>query len=950
MEKVCTLLLTDIVDSTAINSRVGDATMVALWDQHDSGSRKLARQFGGTEVDRSDGFLMLFDDAGSAVAFAIAYHHFLAALPVPLRARAGLHIGPLTLHHRTPSDPRWGGKPLEVVGIAKAMTARLMTLAAPGQTLASSSVAQALAGSGQRCQRHGHWRFKGVDEPVEVFEVGDDDAPFMPPPDAEKAQRLVQRAGQWVATREVPRHVPAERDSFHGRVHELRRIATLFERGQRLVVLHGPGGVGKTRLALRHAWGWLGGYPGGVFFCDLSSATSADGLLHAVGRAFGTPPGVDPVAELAAVIAGHGDCLVVLDNFEQIVELAAGTLGDWLDAAPQARFLVTSRDGLGLAGEQRVEVEPLAESPAVALFHDRAMAVDPHYDAAGADAAVMSALVARLDGLPLALELAAARAAVLPPALLLQRIEDRFRLLTSRGGRPARQATLRAAIDWSWDGLAGAEKTALAQLSVFDGGFTLAAAEAVVGEGGPAVDGGAADRLQALVERSLVRTLPGGRFDLLVAIKAYAAERRPGFGEAAAFARHAAYFAGWTETDATAERCADVGNLVAACRHAMATGAPAQAAQLLQLSWTALRLSGPFRAGAELAAACRGLVGTDASSSLAAIEWVSAAARYAMGELQAARDHVQAGLAALHGASSAVLAARLHGLAGELAAQGEDPEQADEHLRLGLDFANASGDASTRCQLLNALGATASDRGQLALAQQHYEAALRIAEAAGLQAWRGGLLGNLGWIHHAAGRLDPAREAFESALGLAQHSGDRRWEGNARCNLGLIHHEQGHHAQARVELERSLDIARRIGHVALECTVNCNLGLVCEALDDLPGACRLHSAALNATASLGDTQLQAQLHAYLGSALARNGQPGEALASVQAGLALVQPDNAPVRAVLACAEAEAAIAASRPEAAADALAAAQALLREMALGQETELGRWVGRIEASGRG
>jgi predicted ATPase/class 3 adenylate cyclase/Tfp pilus assembly protein PilF len=950
MHNVHTLLLTDIVDSTAINSRLGDAAMSTLWEQHDRGSRELARQFSGTEVDRSDGFLMLFDDAEAALGFVMAYHRFLAALPVPLQARAGLHIGPLTLHHRTPDDIHWGGKPLEVVGIAKAMTARLMSLAGAGQTLASGEVAQALAGSAQRCHRHGHWRFKGIDEPVEVFEVGDDHAPFMPPPDAEKAHRVVERAGQWVATRDVPRHLPAERDSFHGRSAELRRIAALFGRGERLVVLHGPGGVGKTRLALRHAWGWLGGYPGGVYFCDLASAASADGLLHAVGRAFGMPLGSEPVAELAGVIAGHGDCLVVLDNFEQIVALAPATLGHWLDAAPTARFLVTSRDGMGLAGEQRVEVEPLAEAPAITLFHDRALAVDPNYDAARIDATVMRSLVSRLDGLPLALELAAARAAVLPPATLLQRIEDRFRLLTSRGGRPARQATLRAAIDWSWDGLAASEKAALAQLSVFDDGFTLAAAEAVVDAGGPGADAIVADCLQALVDRSLVRRLHNGRFGLLVAIKAYAAEKLPAFDEAAALARHAAYFAGWTEADATAERCADVGNLVAACRQAAAAGQQALAAQLLQLSWAALRLTGPFRAGVELAAACRDLSGAEVSSTVVAIEWVAGAARYVMGELDAAREHVQRGLAALDGTSPARLAARLHGLAGELAAQGDDPALADEHLRVGLAFADESADASTRCQLLNALGATASDRGQLGLAEQHYEAALRIAEAAGLPAWRGGLLGNLGWLHHATGRLDQAREAFEGALDLAQASGDRRWEGNARCNLGLIHHEQGRHAQARVELERSLEIAQRIGHVALECTVTCNLGLVCEALGDLPGACRLHAAALSAAASLGDTQMQAQLQAYLASTLARSGRAAEAVAGVQAGHAMVQPGNVPVRALLACAEAEAAIAAGDPDAAGRALATAQALQREMGLGPETELGRWVGRVVTNVRG
>jgi predicted ATPase/class 3 adenylate cyclase len=939
MDKVCSLLLTDIVDSTAINSRLGDAAMATLWEQHDSGSRELARQFGGTEVDRSDGFLMLFDDVGAALGFVIAYHRFLAALPVPLQARAGLHFGPLTLHHRTPDDIHWGGKPLEVVGIAKAMTARLMTLAGAGQTLTSIAVAQALAGSGQRCHRHGHWRFKGIDEPVEVFEVGDDGAPFMPPPDAEKAHRVVERAGQWVATRDVPRHLPAERDSFHGRSAELRSIAALFERGERLVVLHGPGGVGKTRLALRYAWGWLGGYPGGVYFCDLSAATGVDGLLHAVGRAFGMPLGSEPVAELAGVISGHGNCLVVLDNFEQIVALAPATLGAWLDAAPAARFLVTSRDGLGLTGEQRVAVEPLAEAPAIDLFNDRALAVDPSYDAARIDAAVMRSLIRHLDGLPLALELAAARAAVLPPATLLQRIEDRFGILTSRRGRPARQATLRAAIDWSWDGLAADEAAALAQLAVFEDGFSLAAVEGVLQVPG---DTPAIDLLQTLLDKSLLRRSGSARFDLLVAIRAYAAERLQGDAERLAWARHAEWFAALSESDVTAERYADAANLVAACRRAIGVAEPALLARLLERAWAALRRTGPLGVALDLAADCASAVEADADAA-AAVAAVAGGACFSMGAFGPAREHARRGLGLITDRTGDGVAARLHCLAGELAAQSGDGESAARHLDSGLALATRSGDASLKCQLLNALGAAAADQGRLDPSRRHYEAALRIAEDAGLAVWRGGLLGNLGWVHHATGRLEPARVAFAEALQWALDSGDRRWEGNARCNLGLIAHEQGDHASAQHEFEQALALARRIGHGALECTVTCNLGLVREALGDLKGACGLHAAAVAAAGALGDAPLQAQMLAYEASALARSGHASEALARVERGWALAGAD--PLRAVLLCARAEAAAAAGRLDDCREALAQAKRLAVALGAGQDSELGLWLVRVE-----
>jgi predicted ATPase len=949
MDPRCVLVLTDIVDSTAINSRIGDAAMAAVWEAHDSGSRDLARRFGGTEIDRSDGFLMLFDDAGSALGFVVAYHRFLATLPVPLQARAGLHIGPLTLHRRTPSDANWGGKPLEVVGLAKAMTARLMALAGAGQTLASEPFALALAGSG-RCQLHGHWRFKGVDEPVAVYEVGDEDAPFMPPPDAEKARRVLLQRGQWVGAAEVPRHLPTERDSFHGRAAELRRIAALFERGERLVVVHGPGGVGKTRLALRHAWGWLASYPGGVYFCDAAAARGTDGLLQAVGRALRAPLGADPAAQLGAAIHGHGPCLVVLDNVEQVVDEANELLGRWLDAAPLARWLVTSRDALGLVGEQRVAVEPLEAVPAIALFHDRAAAVDARYDAGLVDAEVMRALVSRLDGLPLALELAAARAAMLAPAELLQRLEDRFALLASRSGRPERHLTLRAAIAWSWEALSLGEAAALAQLSVFEDGFTLAAAEGVVRVDGQA---GIVDLLQSLVDKSLVRRPHAGRFELLGSIREFAAEQLAPDRARAAWERHALHFAALDEGQATADRCADVGNLVLACRRSAGHVSPAVLVALLRNAWSALRLTGPLALAVELAAAIEPAVADDTPAA-AAVAAVAGAACFSMGAFEPARTHVGRGLALLAPLADGAgdeLAARLHCLAGELAAQAGQAGAAEHHLRIGLECAVRNGDASLRCQLLNAMGATASDLGHAEAARGHYEAALAIAESAGLAAWRGGLLGNLGWVHHAAGRLDAARDAFTQALHWALASGDRRWEGNARSNLGLVAHEQGDHASAQREFEAALALARRIGHGALECTVTCNLGLVREALDDLAGACRLHAAAVAVAGALGDAPLQAQMLAYEVSALARSGHAADATARVHRGWALAGAAAAdPLRAVLLCAQVEAAAAAGRREESLQALAQAREVAAALGAGPESELGRWVARLEVFSRG
>ena len=536
-----TLLYTDIEGSTALNARLGDAAMAEVWAQHDRGSRNLLRQWRGREIDRSDGFLALFDSVHDAADFAASYHAMLATMPVPLRARAGLHLGPLELRHTPVDELALGAKPLEPVGIGKAFSARLMALAQGGQTLASRDAATALANSGWHCHSHGHWRFKGLAEPTEVFELGRVDGAFAPPPDGEKAERVLRVNGQWASVRAVPHSLPAERDSFVGRGADLTALGRRLREGARLVTLHGPGGMGKTRLALRYAWAWRGGYPGGVWFCDLSQARSLDGLLQAVAHGLDVPlSGGDPVTQLGRAVAGREHCLLILDNFEQVAAHAADSLGRWLEAAPSARFIVTSRELLRLPGEHTLALAPLPGADAVELFHQRAMAAYSGYMPLAVDEAVVGELVEMLDGLPLAIELAAPRVRVMAPEDLLARMGDRFRLLASERGRPQRQATLYATLQWSWELLSVAEQSALAQMSVFEGGLNWAAAEAVIelGEDGPWL----VELVQGLVDKSLLRPLPAQRMALLLSVADFAAAKlaaSPG-GAASAKARQVA--------------------------------------------------------------------------------------------------------------------------------------------------------------------------------------------------------------------------------------------------------------------------------------------------------------------------------------------------------------------------------------------------------------------------
>lgn len=310
-------------------------------------------------------------------------------------------------------------------------------------------------------------------------------------------------AGLWLPLRQLPHSLRAERDAFVGRRRTLQALAQRFDAGARLVSLLGIGGGGKTRAATRYGWAWMGEYPGGVWFCDLAPARSIEGIASAVAQGLQIPLGPeDPVVQLGHAIAGRGPCLVILDNFEHLARHAEATLGRWLDRAMDARFLVTTRGVLGITGEETLALAPMQPDDAQALFLRRAEAARRDFKPGPEDAEAIATLVGLLDGLPLAIELAAARTRTLAPRALLARMSERFKLLASSGGRLDRQATLRATFDWSWGLLPTAEKAALAQLSVFEGGFTLEAAEAVIDFSALEDPPWTLDVLQALVDKA----------------------------------------------------------------------------------------------------------------------------------------------------------------------------------------------------------------------------------------------------------------------------------------------------------------------------------------------------------------------------------------------------------------------------------------------------------------
>lgn len=877
---------TDVVDSTRVHTLLGDDAMAALWARHDAAARELIRRSGGIEIGRADGLLALFDDPAHALAFAHGYHAALAALQPPLTARVGAHHGPVTLRENPAADRELGAVPLEVDGLTLPIAVRAMAVAGGGQTVLTRALVDAAGDAAAAASRSlGHWRLKGVDVPIELLTVADAPTAGQPPQESPRAYRVLQRAGLWVAARELPHNLPAERDPFFGRQAPLAAVQARLDEGARLLTLLGPGGVGKTRLALQHARGWQGDFPGGTWFCDLSAATSASGVHHAVAQALGVPAGgADAAAALAAAIGARGPCLLVLDNFEQVAREASATVGRWLEACAEARFVVTSREVLGLPGEQVFAVAPLERAEAVAMFQDRAAAARGDA-AAGDDEAAVAELVDRLDRLPLAIELAASRARLMTAAQMRERIGQRFQLLAARGGRIDRQATMRATLDWSWELLDATERAVLAQLTVFEGGFEVADAEAVL-RLPPGVTAWVPDVLQALLEKSWLRTLDGRRLGLLRTVQDYAAERLDADAREAAQARHAGHYAGLDEAQATRGRGVELDNIVAACRRAAAAGRE-DAVPLLMHAWAVLHRTGPFEAGAALAAEVRAALPAG-SPAWGRTHRVQGAAETLLGRRDAARGHYRQAEEALRAPGCEAWRSEVLALMAGLEVTDGRLSEADCLLDEAEALVPSTRPDGFTHDVAAARFTAASVRARVHIARDDWEAAgrsfeagLAVALAARQRRWEAGVRGNLGSVAQALGKLDEARIQWQVALALAEELGDRQWAGNTRCNLGLLLVHLGKHVAAREVLEEALAMARSLGHRLLELTTLCNLGIVAEVQQHYGEAVTL----LTSSAEIARTQkvhgLEGLARAYLALALAGAEAEAKALEQLQ---------------------------------------------------------------------
>jgi predicted ATPase/class 3 adenylate cyclase len=541
---VTTYLFTDIEGSTGHWEREPERMRAAL-AQHDAIAQARVTAHRGTVVKTTgDGIHAVFADPLDAVRAAVALQLALAAPDatngIALRVRCGLHAG---VDERRDND---------YFGNAVNRAARVMTAAHGGQILVSQAVAALVA---DRLPKDialldlGQVRLRGLAQLEQVCQV--------------VHPSLQQQFPALRSLAETPNNLPQQLTTFVAREHELAEVAGLLGE-TRLLTLLGGGGFGKTRLSLQVAAKLLDDYPDGVWLVELAPVGDPRLVPQAVASMLGVKedPGF-PVLDALLTFARERRFLLVLDNCEHVVHACAELARQMLEGSAGVTILASSREPLNIRGERTYPLAPLtapAPTPtlradaiaafsAVQLFADRAAAAQPSFRITDDNAAAVAEICHRLDGIPLALELAAARLRSMPVERIAERLSDRFRLLTS-GDRTAlpRQQTLRALIDWSYDLLDERERMLFRRLAVFAGGFTLDAAEKV-GADGAVGEADALDLLARLVEKSLVTLdAAGERYRMLETVRQYALERLAASGEAeAARSRHLAFYVALAE-------------------------------------------------------------------------------------------------------------------------------------------------------------------------------------------------------------------------------------------------------------------------------------------------------------------------------------------------------------------------------------------------------------------
>ena len=753
-----TLVFTDIEGSTRLLHELGQEAYREALAEHRRVLREAFAQ--GYEVDyEGDAFFYSFASARGALQAVGEAMRALAGGPI--RIRVGMHTG----------EP--GLDPPKYVGLDVHKAARIMSAGHGGQVLVSEAT-RSLAG-----------------EELELLDLGPQRLK-----DLTAAERLYQLAGEGLerdfpplkTLENRPTNLPVQPTAFLGREREISEVMSLLRRPDvRLLTLTGTGGTGKTRLALQAGAELVEEFPGGVYFVNLAALTDPALVLPTIAQTLGVQERPDePLSETLAAYFRERELLLLLDNFEQVAE-AALAVAAVLGAAPTVKALVTSRAPLHLAAEREFPVAPLAEEEALHLFLERAQAVRPDFTVDG-NRPQLAEICRRLDYLPLAIELAAARVKLLPPGALLERLDARLKLLT--GGardRDERQRTLRAAIDWSHTLLTPDEQVLFRRLAVFAGGRTLEAIEEVCNSEGE-LD--VFEAVASLVDKSLLRQeeLEGAepRFVMLETIHEYARERLDGAGETEDVSRrHAAYFLRLAEKAKPELDTADSPRWLARLEAEHDNFRSA-------LAW--LASDGDREIGLRLAAALWKFwqLHGHLVEGRGWLESVLARAGEGIGK---AREDALKGLSAI-------------------AAFSGDPVAALTASEQGLALARARGDVQQVASFLNSVAVDLKNLGHVERARAALEESLSLARDAELQVDEANSLLNLASLCIETGAPDEASDRAAEALAIYGRLGDLEGKLIALHALAVVELERREWQRARIGFADSLDVANRarVGH------------------------------------------------------------------------------------------------------------------------------------------
>jgi predicted ATPase/class 3 adenylate cyclase len=830
-EGTLTFLLTDIEGSTRLWEHEPDAMAVAMV-RHDLLFEMAVHQHAGHVVrprGEGDSRFAVFTGAPDAVSAVSLFQQSMHAedwsTTTELRVRAALHTGE--------ADLRQG----DYYGSTVNRCARIRALAHGGQVLVSAATAalvRDVLASGITLEDLGEYELRDLTEPERIYQVNVGGLPQSFPPLASSLQR--------------PNNLPAETSTFVGRKQEITAIRThILDPLTRLVSLIGPGGSGKTRLALHVARSLLPEFRDGVFFVPLAAVQDAALVIPTIARTLGVQiQGDESAADALHDYLNGKLSLLVLDNMDHLLD-AAPDLGNLLSGCPHLTLLVTSRETLRLRGNREIYIHPLdvpdteehltveqaLQFASVRLFVERAREGDPAFEITSENTMAIIAICQRLDGLPLAIELAAARIRLFSPQALLARLDRRLPILT--GGAvdmPSRHQTLRNTIAWSYDFLEPWEQVLFRRLAVFRGGFTLDAAAAVCRH--PTGDESAGevdllDGIASLVSKSLARrssihtSIDEPRFGMLTTIREYGFEQMEQHGEIRLVRdQHAEYFTALAERAETA------------------LPGPEQAhwLQVLDTELSNLR-----------AALAWSFDSANHGSSLRLV-----AALWPFWDLRGYIDEGHPWLdRALATDGPPELRARVLSGAGTFAWTQGDYERATTYHAEALDLFRERDDRAGEAFALNNLAVQQVFQGDLEQASQLFQESLALYERLNDERGIADVVNNLGGVASYQSDTERAEALLQRSLALRRHLGNDDRVAETLYNLAELAYDRQDFAHAWRQYQESLSLLRHLGTGWRTAACLAALAATAAGMDKLERAARLSGAAQSLLQSLGAT-------------------------------------------------------------------------------------------------